>query len=64
MGKGVGNVHYILMLDDSGSMTGKPWTDLINSVQTFLSMLAGNQEQRNNGKVTCINHNGDAVLYF
>ena len=64
MGKSVGNVHYILMLDDSGSMSGTPWSDLMNSVQTFLSMLASNQEQRNNGKVTCINHNHTAVLYF
>lgn len=32
MGKGVGKVHYILMLDDSGSMTGQPWSDLMNSV--------------------------------
>ena len=48
MSKGVGNVHYILMLDDSGSMRGPypgtPWSDLMNSVQTFLSMLASNQE--------------------
>ena len=44
MGKSVGNVHYILMLDDSGSMSGTPWSDLMNSVQTFLSMLASNQE--------------------
>jgi hypothetical protein len=36
MDKGVGKVHYILMLDDSGSMrgpgTGTPWNDLMNSV--------------------------------
>ena len=32
MAKGVGKVHYILMLDDSGSMSGTPWQDLINSV--------------------------------
>jgi hypothetical protein len=36
MSKGVGNVHYILMLDDSGSMLGPrpgtPWSDLMISV--------------------------------
>ena len=32
--------HYILMLDDSGSMFGKPWNDLINAIrERFLSKL-------------------------
>lgn len=36
----------------------------MNSVSTFLSMLENNREQRNNGKITCINHNATAILYF
>ena len=64
MGKSVGKVHYILMLDESGSMGGPPWNDLMNSVQTFLSILAGNHEYKTYGRVTCITYNGDAILRF
>ncbi len=27
------------MLDDSGSMTGKPWQDLMNAFKIFLNKL-------------------------
>lgn len=33
------SVHYILMLDDSGSMSGQPWNDLMGAVKTFLTRL-------------------------
>jgi uncharacterized protein YegL len=64
MGKSVGKVHYILMLDESSSMDGTDWNDLMNSVQTFLSMLADNNEYKTNGKVTCITYNRFAILRF
>jgi len=32
---GVGRIHYIIMLDESGSMRGKPWSDLMSAY--FLS---------------------------
>ena len=46
MTKSVGKVHYILMLDESGSMKGMNWDDLMNSVKTFLSALASNNEYK------------------
>ncbi len=64
MGKSVGKVHYILMLDESSSMDGTDWNDLMNSVQTFFSMLADNNEYKTNGKVTCITYNRIAILRF
>ena len=30
------------MLDDSGSMGGKPWADLMNAFHKFISLLDGN----------------------
>ena len=32
--------HYILMLDDSGSMKGQPWEDLKKCVDSFIDKLA------------------------
>ena len=32
-------IHYIIMLDDSGSMTGRPWKDLMNAFSQFLNKL-------------------------
>ncbi len=64
MGKSVGKVHYILMLDESGSMSGTSWDDLMNSVQTFLSILASNHEYKTYGRVTCITYDDKATLRF
>ena len=33
-------VHYILILDDSGSMSGSPWTNLKNATSEFITTLA------------------------
>ena len=38
-----GKVHYILILDDSGSMTGKPWTDLKSAASEFLKTLSSSK---------------------
>ena len=32
-------IHYILMLDDSSSMRGKPWENLIEAVEKFIRLL-------------------------
>lgn len=29
---GVQKIHYVLILDRSGSMAGQPWKDLMNAV--------------------------------
>jgi uncharacterized protein YegL len=33
-----GNNHYIFMLDDSGSMSGGPWNDLMKAYNNFLNI--------------------------
>jgi hypothetical protein len=30
------------MLDDSGSMSGKPWSDLMNAFTGFMKLLSSN----------------------
>ena len=52
------------MLDESGSMEGLRWNELIKSVQTFLSKLADDNEYKTDGRVTCITYNDDAKLHF
>ena len=52
------------MLDDSGSMKGKPWNDLMSAFGNFLSQLETNPNLKENCKITCINHDGEAILYF
>jgi hypothetical protein len=32
-----------MMLDDSGSMSGKPWEQLISAYKEFLNMLASDR---------------------
>ena len=45
------------MLDDSGSMSGKPWQDLMNEFTIFLKKLIDESILRNNSWITVINHN-------
>ena len=45
-------VHYILMLDNSGSMSGQPWKDLIIAVSDFISHLEGNYDLKRNSWLT------------
>ena len=35
----ISKIHYVIMIDDSGSMSGKPWEDLINAFTIFLNKL-------------------------
>ena len=52
------------MLDDSGSMTGKPWKDLMNAFTVFLNKLLDERMLKNNSWITVINHNETSVVYF
>jgi hypothetical protein len=35
-------IHYIMMLDSSGSMNGNRWTDLMSAYKKFVLHLAEN----------------------
>lgn len=35
----ISKIHYIIMLDDSGSMSGKPWDDSIKAFKVFINKL-------------------------
>ena len=52
------------MLDDSGSMMGKPWQDLIDSFKKFLNKLLADNYLKNNSWITVINHNETSIVYF
>ena len=52
------------MLDDSGSMRGEPWNDLMDAFSKFIYILENDNNLRNNSKITVINHNGSSVIYF
>lgn len=58
-----GITHYILMLDDSGSMTGKPWSDLQKACQAFLSEIVKSPDAANT-KISCIIYNSYARTVF
>jgi hypothetical protein len=52
------NYHFVLCLDDSGSMNGKPWEDLSEAVKNFaLSRLVNK-----NDKITIIQFNDMPVV--
>ena len=61
MGKFSEKVHYVMILDNSGSMQGKPWNDLMSCFGDFLSALANNQHFKANSKVTAITYAGRAT---
>ena len=52
------------MLDDSGSMSGKPWQDLMKAFTIFLHKLINDSILRNNSWITVINHNETSIVYF
>jgi uncharacterized protein YegL len=52
------------MLDDSGSMSGKPWQDLMDAFTIFLNKLIDDPILRNNSWITVINHNETSIVYF
>ena len=36
-------VHYIMCLDESGSMSGSPWRELMSAVSSFFSQLEASE---------------------
>jgi hypothetical protein len=60
----ISKIHYIIMLDDSGSMEGKPWNDLMNAFTIFLKKLLEDNNLRENSSITVINHNSKSIKYF
>ena len=52
------------MLDDSGSMNGKPWQDLMRAFTKFIDILENDINLKNNSKITVINHNESSIIYF
>ena len=56
------SIHYILMLDDSGSMSGKPWQDLKSACKDFLESLT---KSKNSGdRISCIIYNSYSKTVF
>ena len=56
-------VHYILLLDDSGSMSGKPWTDLRSASVDFLTTLA-NSREASSSRMSCVIYNSYSRIVF
>ena len=58
-----GITHYVLMLDDSGSMTGAPCNDLKKACNTFLNELVKSPDV-NSTRISCIIYNHHARTVF
>lgn len=56
-------VHYILILDDSYSMEGKPWKDLQAATNEYLKALVSSREAATS-KVSCVIYNSDSRIVF
>ena len=52
------------MLDDSGSMRGKPWQELMKAFTKFLNKLLDDKYLKDNSWITVINHNETSIPYF
>ena len=52
------------MLDDSGSMSGSRWKDLMKCVTIFIKKLLADKILESNSWITAINHNETSIVYF
>jgi len=52
------------MLDDSGSMSGKPWKELMNAFTLFLNKLLEDRILIQNSWISVLNHNETSIIYF
>ena len=53
------------MLDDSTSMKGNPWDDLIIAIrEKFLSKIIADPILKQNSYISVINHNDTTITYF
>eukprot|EP00347_Sterkiella_histriomuscorum_P007511 403348639 len=50
-------IHYILLLDTSGSMEGQRWDELMKSVRAFMEAVTDNTLIQKHSKVTTVTHN-------
>lgn len=57
------STHYVLILDDSGSMCGKPWNDLKAAADQFLRTLSNSREAATS-KVSCVIYNDQSRIVF
>ena len=58
-------IHYVLMLDESGSMRGERWKLLMNSVLQFLGVLQEQQENQGSiSKVSVLTHSIECRRIF
>ena len=53
-------IHYILLLDRSGSMQGQRWANLMTSVKNFLEAIQNNKDQKLGSRVSIIGYNAKA----
>jgi uncharacterized protein YegL len=58
------NIHFVLFLDESGSMYGQPWQDLINAVKNALEKMKGIFSKNSNNKVSIIGFNCSARIIY
>jgi hypothetical protein len=54
--KHVPKIHYILLLDRSGSMDGEKWINLMDAVSAFLKELDDNIMLKKNSRVSIIGY--------
>jgi uncharacterized protein YegL len=52
------------MLDDSGSMYGNPWNELMNAFTVFIKKLLEDSNLKENSWITVINHDESSIIYF
>jgi hypothetical protein len=58
--KHVTKIHYILLLDRSGSMSGDKWSDLMKAVSAFITELSNNISLKNNSRVSIVGYDSYA----
>ena len=51
-------------MDRSGSMSGKPWNDLMNAVNNLFSKLEGKTSYKLNSRISVIAYNSDSKIIF
>ncbi|CAF0989470.1 unnamed protein product, partial [Brachionus calyciflorus] len=56
------SIHYIFILDESESMVGKPWSDLMNAYNGFLQDKVNSQNSFN--YFSLITYNTDSNVHF
>lgn len=58
------NIHFILAVDESGSMSGKPWNDLLVSLNQLVERIKKMENSNNLYRISLIKFNDNATLVF